>query len=79
MELPITFNTIRMTDIAIDETSTTESRQSSTTESTETAASGISTLQTSEMNAMEISGRPEEVEDITAMLEIISEETTPIK
>lgn len=80
----MTTNTMRMTDITIEETSTVESRQSSIAESTtETASSEMSTMQTSEMNVTEIIGRsgrrPEEVEDITAMLEIIPEESIPIK
>lgn len=82
MELPMmrTNDTMRMTDTAIETStvSTAESRQSSITESV-TEMTEIVTAQTSEINGAETNERAEEVEDITEILGIISEETTPIK
>lgn len=71
-----TNDTMKMTDTMIEETSTAGSSQSSITES---MTSEIATMQTSEMNDTETSGRSEEVEDFTEIVEIISEEMTPIK
>lgn len=72
-----TNDTMRMTDTMIEETSVAGSSQSSITESV--TSSEIPILQTSEINGAETSGRPEEVEDLTEIVEIISEEMTPIK
>ncbi|XP_018371905.1 PREDICTED: uncharacterized protein LOC108766866 [Trachymyrmex cornetzi] len=63
-------DTMRMTDMTIEETSSAESRQSTSSEST--------IVQTSEMNVTETNGRPEEAEDITEISEIF-EEIIPIK
>lgn len=71
-----TNDTMKMTDMTIEETSTAGSSQSSMTES---VASEIAIVQTSEINDTETSGRSKEVEDITEIVEIISEEMTPIK
>lgn len=77
-----TNDTMRMTDTVIEETFTAESRQSSITESViemgQSPSSEMAIAQTSEINGAESSERLEEVEDITEV-EIISEETTPIK
>jgi len=62
-------DTVRMTDMTIEETSLAENRWTSS-EST--------IVQTSEMNVTETSGRPEEAEDITEISEIF-EEIIPIK
>ncbi|KYM82584.1 hypothetical protein ALC53_07075 [Atta colombica] len=61
-------DTMRMTDMTIEETSLAENRRSTLSEST--------IVQTSEMNVTET--RPEEAEDITEISEIF-EETIPIK
>lgn len=77
MELPIIPNeTMKMTDMMIEETSTAGSSQSSMTES---VTSEIAIVQTLEINDTETSGSSKEVEDITEIVEIISEEMTPIK
>lgn len=73
-----TNNTMRMTDMTIEETSTAESRQSSMTVPM-TTSSETTIMQTSGMNDLETGGGPEEVENITKILEIITEEMTPIK
>lgn len=63
-------DTMRMTDMTIEETSLAESRRPTLSEST--------IMQTSEMDVTETNGRPEEAEDITETSEIF-EETIPIK
>ncbi|KAL0101915.1 hypothetical protein PUN28_018460 [Cardiocondyla obscurior] len=81
MELPMMSpnNTMRMTDMSLEETSIAVSTQSSMTESmAKMLSSEIPIIQTSEMNSADISGKPKEVEDITEIFEIY-EKSTPIK